>query len=176
MTENTKPQSAVALPATRPETYYPTYSEHDLKALLDGRQPSTYLTTAKWNPDVCDTSEYIQPFPLTVNIPILKPAEIRDALRQILLNKQAAFAKRYHEEQAKIFEELQKLTAIGYEEAPAEVAEVIETPEAEEEGRLQAQAEADAKAEFDETHDAPDSGYPNKWYGTSITPTYPEDE
>lgn len=176
MTTNTKAQSAVALPATRPETFYPTYSEWALQQILSGGAPSTYLTQTVFETVNTDTSQYVQPYALPVNIPILTKAQVRDALRQILMNKQAAFAKRYEEAQAKIFEELQKLTAIGYEEAPAEVAEVIETPEAEEEGRLQAQAEADAKAEFDETHDAPDSDYPNKWYGTSITPTYPEDE
>lgn len=177
MTDNTKPQANVALPATTPHIYHPTYDEYALKRVLAGETPRVPLFQSDPNGDfgvfVADYSHT----PLIVNLPVLTINQAREGLRQILLKKQAAFAKRYAEEQAKITEELQKLAAIGYDSPVAmAVSEVIESPEAEEEGRLQAQAEADAKAEFDETHDAPDSDYPNKWYGTSITPTYPEDE
>lgn len=154
MTTNPKAQSAVALPATHPETYYPTYSEWDLKQLLDGGKPSICLFTTG-NLDVTRdyNSGFVQPYEIPVNLPILTKGEIREALRQIYMQKQAILTKKFAEEQTRILEELSKLTAIGYDDVTAN----IETPEEEEAGLLQAQAEADAKAEYTEIHDEPDA-------------------
>ena len=123
-----KKNNNLAVPATIPTTYYPAYTEYELKELLAG---STTSKPSLFSSSLCADlrTMYTPSTPLVINLPVLTNGELKEALRNLLLAKQEVYRKQFEATQAAIFDDLQKLSALGYEPEEGEEELITATPE-----------------------------------------------